>query len=159
MFQFYRHYLISGLSGEVFEKIGRYTHRVCWKIPWHWNLETGNVSNRDTLGVQKGKAVEITHIMTVTKNLKQIWPEGDNYFKGGFSLNFNALQDCCLENLKNRTFFFIACIVYLGAQSYRLFLFWSNILTCLFHHHHSGAIKILTVLRKKTKDVGATVPV
>ena len=48
--------------------------------------------------------------------------------------------------------------MYLGAQSYRLFLFWSNILTCLFHHHHSGAIKILTVLRKKTMDVGATVP-
>ena len=60
--------LISGLSGEVFEKIGLYTHRVCWKIPWHWNLDTGNVSNGDTLGVQKGKAGKITHIMTVTKN-------------------------------------------------------------------------------------------
>ena len=124
-------------------------------VGYSHNLDTGNVSNRDTLGVQKGKAEE----MTVTKNLKQIWPEEDNYFKGGFSLNFNKLQGCCLENLKNRTFFFIACIVYLGAQSYRLFLFRSNILTCLFHHHHhhSGAIKILTLLRKKTKAVGATV--
>ena len=37
-------------------------------VGYSHNLDTGNVSNRDTLGVQKGKAVEITHIMTVTKN-------------------------------------------------------------------------------------------
>ena len=32
------------------------------------NLDTGNLVNRDTLGVQKGKTGDITHIMTVTKN-------------------------------------------------------------------------------------------
>ena len=79
-------------------------------------------------------------------------------FERGIFSQFQRTPRLLFRKLKkNKTFLVIACIVYLGAQSYRLFLFWSNILTCLFHHHHSGVIKILTVLRKKTKDVGATV--
>ena len=45
--------------------VGRY-HGTGYSV----NLHTGNVSNRDRLGVQKGKAGDITDIMTVTKKIK-----------------------------------------------------------------------------------------